>query len=92
MWRALNIYKERYGDVRIPSKFVIDSDDTSWPRICRGLKLGAKTASIRSIGRFVKDFPERKAMLDGLGNNRTYHVMLTRSYGSYCNALNVPIS
>ena len=73
-------YKDHYGDLRIPSKFIVPDDD-SWPRVTRSLRLGdtlltlksthtyigTKTSAIRSMGRFVKNMPERRAALDALG-------------------------
>jgi hypothetical protein len=66
---GLQCYKEVYGDLRVPTSFVIptDEEDPTWSRHCRGLKLGTKVANIRSTGRFVKDMPQRKAELDELG-------------------------
>lgn len=64
--KAVKAYREIYGDLRVPSKFVVPFEDP-WPRVCRGHKLGARLSSIRSAGRFVKDHPERKAELDRLG-------------------------
>jgi hypothetical protein len=63
---ALKFYKEVYGDVRVPSKFVIPDSDP-WPRLTRGVKLGTRVAAIRSAGRYIRDKPERKAELDKLG-------------------------
>jgi Helicase associated domain len=64
--QSLRVYKQIYGDVRVPSKFVIP-DEHPWPRLSRNMKLGARIASIRSAGRYVKDHPERKVDLDELG-------------------------
>lgn len=67
LYRGLVAYKEKFGHIRVPAKFIVPEDDTQWPRITRGLKLGPKTAAIRSIGRYVKDSPDRKKRLDELG-------------------------
>jgi len=63
---ALRQYKTVFGDIRVPSKFVVP-DTNDWPRVTRGLKLGVRVAAIRSAGRYVKDHPERKAELEALG-------------------------
>ena len=61
------VYKQIYGDLRVPAKFVIPDDDDRWSRLSRGLKLGVRVAAIRSAGRYVKERPERKAELDSIG-------------------------
>jgi hypothetical protein len=66
LWEALQTYYRIYGNLRVAVKFIVP-DEEPWPRLCRGCKLGTRVASIRSAGRFVKDHPERKAMLDRLG-------------------------
>jgi len=63
---SLRVYKDLYGELRVPSKFVVP-DDNAWPRLTRNLKLGVRVAAMRSAGRYVKDHPERKAELDELG-------------------------
>lgn len=64
--QAMVVYKEKFGNLRVPSKFVVP-DDTTWPRLSRNVKLGVRIAAIRSAGRYVKDHPERKAELDAMG-------------------------
>ncbi len=64
--QAMVVYKEKFGNLRVPSKFVVP-DDTTWPRLSRNVKLGVRIAAIRSAGRYVKDHPERKAELDSMG-------------------------
>jgi hypothetical protein len=66
IFQSMKLYRELYGDLRIPSKYVIP-DEEPWPRLCRNLKLGVRIAAMRSAGRYVKDHPERKALLDSLG-------------------------
>ena len=69
-WRiihdALQIYKDLYGNLRVPAKFEVP-DETPWPRYCRTVKLGVRVAAMRSAGRYVKDHPSRKKDLDKLG-------------------------
>lgn len=64
--KALKLYKELYGNLRVASKFVVPDSDP-WPRLTRNMKLGVRVAAIRSTGRFVRGHPERKAELDELG-------------------------
>ena len=56
--RAMVVYKQKFGNLRVPSKFIVPDDD-SWPRLSRNVKLGVRIAAIRSAGRYVKDHPER---------------------------------
>lgn len=63
---TLQAYKRIYGDLRVTVKFVVP-DNEAWPRLSRNSKLGLRVASIRSAGRYVKDHPERKAILDEMG-------------------------
>ena len=64
--RALKVYKSIYGNLRVPAKFVCPATK-SWPQIVHNVQLGARVAAIRSSGRFVRDKPERKQILDDLG-------------------------
>ena len=63
---ALKTYKEVYGNLRVPSKFVIPNEEP-WPRMTRKMRLGIKVSTIRSSGRYIKQYPERKALLDSWG-------------------------
>ena len=63
---CLVIYKNIYGDLRIPAKFIVPDADP-WPRAARNAKLGVRVAAIRSAGRYVKENPARKAELDAMG-------------------------
>lgn len=66
IYQAIQVYKDIYGDLRIPSKFIVPNEEP-WPRVSRNVKLGVRVAAIRSAGRYVKDHPERKAQLDEIG-------------------------
>ena len=66
IYEAIKIYKELNGNLRISAKFVVPDEDP-WPRLTRNMKLGVRVAAIRSAGRYVKEFPERKSLLDELG-------------------------
>ena len=63
---AFKTYKDLYGNLRVPSKFVIPNEEP-WPPMTRKMKLGMKLSTIRTTGRFIKQFPERRAYLDSLG-------------------------
>lgn len=45
---AFKAYKERYGDLRVPKKFIVPSDDPSFPPETWGLRLGNSLQSIRN--------------------------------------------
>lgn len=66
IYEAMKVYKSLYGDLRIQSKYVVP-DEEPWPRLTRKVKLGVRVAAMRSAGRYIKDHPERKSLLDGLG-------------------------
>ena len=63
---ALLAYLEVYDDLRVPTSFVVPSEEP-WPEACWGMKLGSTVDTIRSREAFVKDRPERREWLDGLG-------------------------
>ena len=48
IYRALKAYKEKFGNLSIPMKFVVAADDLSWPEELRGLKLGDVAHNIRN--------------------------------------------
>jgi hypothetical protein len=51
---ALVKYKDLYGDMLVPTKFVVASDDITWPEETWGMKLGRDVSNIRG-GRSWKD-------------------------------------
>lgn len=63
---ALKTYKELYGNLRVPAKFCIP-DEEPWSPIIRKMRLGTKVSTIRTAGKYIKQFPERKALLDSWG-------------------------
>ena len=83
VYRALNLYKQIYGDLLVPQPFVVpqqndneeDQEGEWWSKIKNkennsdlcGLRLGARVNAIRSQGTFVNKNPERKQLLDDLG-------------------------
>jgi len=44
IYQTIQVYKEIFGDLRIPSKFVVPNDDP-WPRVSRNVKLGVRMLS-----------------------------------------------
>ena len=66
MRAALRAYQEVHGDLQVPFAFVVPSE-APWPEEAWGMKLGRRVDGIRHRGDFVKDLPERRAKLDGLG-------------------------
>ncbi|CAJ1930515.1 unnamed protein product [Cylindrotheca closterium] len=69
-WRAIlaafQMYKAAYGDLKVPSRFVVPSM-APWPEAAWDMPLGKKVALIRSEGKYVDDKPNRRAQLDKLG-------------------------
>jgi hypothetical protein len=63
---ALLTYLEEYDDLRVPTSFVVPSEEP-WPEACWGVKLGYTVANIRHSEDFVKGRPERREWLDGIG-------------------------
>jgi len=66
IYKALNAYKQLEGNTRVPARFEVPRS-SPWPEECYDLKLGMRVASIRSVGRYVKDFPDRIQQLDEMG-------------------------
>lgn len=66
VYECIEVYKAKYGDLRIPNKFVVP-DEEPWPKLYRNMRLGIRIAAIRSSGRHVRGHPERKAALDAIG-------------------------
>ena len=62
---ALSIYKEKYGNLLVPQKYVIPANDTIYPPNLRGLKLGLRVKSIRQAQSYTSI--ECSAKLDRLG-------------------------
>ena len=63
---ALRVYKEQFGDVRVPTRFAVP-DSEPWPTSAHGLKLGIRVAAIRSTGKYVSGSDERRTELEDLG-------------------------
>mmetsp|Transcript_37679 Transcript_37679/g.82549 ORF Transcript_37679/g.82549 Transcript_37679/m.82549 type:complete len:1014 (-) Transcript_37679:79-3120(-) len=63
---ALQMYNAAYGDLKVPSRFVVPSLPP-WPEVAWGLKLGQRVASIRSTGKYVQDDNDRRQTLDDMG-------------------------
>ena len=63
---ALATYKELRGDMYVPHRFVVPSDEL-WPEQMWEMKLGRTVDSIRSQGAFVRDDPGRRQWLEDNG-------------------------
>jgi hypothetical protein len=59
-------YKQLFGDLKIPSRFIVPSEDP-WPSAGWTVKLGHKVTLIRGTGKFTENQPERRALLDEIG-------------------------
>ncbi|KAF0743498.1 hypothetical protein Ae201684P_020179 [Aphanomyces euteiches] len=62
---ALKTYKQFYGDMRIPTKFVVPLDDPAWPVDLANIKLGLVAFHLRSKQATLSD--EKKQELNMLG-------------------------
>ena len=54
---AIVRYKEVYGDLRVPKKFVIPSDTDEWPKITWGLKLGSSLVRYCTVSPHITHLP-----------------------------------
>jgi hypothetical protein len=64
---ALIVYKEQYGNLLTPSRFVVPSR-SPWAEETWGMNLGQAVLGIRNRGDFLRDDkPERKRWLDKMG-------------------------
>mmetsp|Transcript_4467 Transcript_4467/g.8793 ORF Transcript_4467/g.8793 Transcript_4467/m.8793 type:complete len:681 (-) Transcript_4467:301-2343(-) len=69
-WRtilaAFQMYKAAYGDLKVPSRFVVPAM-APWPEPAWRLKLGQRVAAIRSTGKYVQNNEGRRKVLDDMG-------------------------
>jgi hypothetical protein len=63
---ALLAYKELYGDLNVPTKFVCPSE-RPWPKAVWKLRLGARVSAVRSRGHYVGADTARWAQLEAMG-------------------------
>ena len=63
---ALIIYSNIYGNVLVPSAFIVPHNDNAWPKATWGIRLGNCVHRIRLRHDFVKNHPDRLQQLDGL--------------------------
>mmetsp|Transcript_1334 Transcript_1334/g.2413 ORF Transcript_1334/g.2413 Transcript_1334/m.2413 type:complete len:1006 (-) Transcript_1334:39-3056(-) len=63
---AFQMYKAAYGDLKVPSRFVVPSMPP-WPESAWGFKLGQRVAAIRSTGKYVEGNDTRRKILDDMG-------------------------
>jgi hypothetical protein len=61
------VSQDRIQPLVVPSDFVVPEASKIWPQELWGYPLGAKCVAVRTKGLYVKDNPQRKALLDGLG-------------------------
>ena len=66
IYDALFVYREKYGDVNIPSRFIVPGT-SDWPSACHGLHLGRKASSIRRGTLAYAVEGDRRRMLEDLG-------------------------
>ena len=63
---ALIVFKERFGDLMVPSLFVVPRDD-GWPDGCVGMPLGRRVRQIRERNDYLGDDLSRWATLEEMG-------------------------
>jgi len=95
---ALLTYRDKFGNLLVPHRFIIPEDDMTWPPHVWGLKLGQKVRNIRSVGVHVKDNQQRVDMLNEIGfvwddNEFRWRQSLKalQTYKAVYGALNVPL-
>ena len=66
VYESLIVYKGIFGDVNVPSKFVVP-DEAPWPDSLRGLGLGQQVGAIRNKEKLVFGFSDREKKLNELG-------------------------
>ena len=64
--QSLQAYQEVHGDLQVLRPFAVPSE-VPWPEEAWGMQLGYRVHGIRSQEHYVKDHPERRVELDGLG-------------------------
>jgi len=66
---SLVYYSSMYGNVMVPSSFVIPHEDERWPKATWGYPLGNVVYRVRFRNDFLlgENAVERKNQLDGLG-------------------------
>lgn len=66
LYRALVMYKSTYGDVKIPRKWVVPSEDP-WPAESWGMKLGYRVHNIVHRGDYILSNSTRSELAADLG-------------------------
>ena len=64
--KSLQVYKELHGDLEVPYEFVVPPE-APWPEDAWGMNLGKRTESIRNREIYLKDRPDRVAVLNRMG-------------------------
>uniref|UniRef100_A0A7S4EQH0 Helicase-associated domain-containing protein n=1 Tax=Pseudo-nitzschia australis TaxID=44445 RepID=A0A7S4EQH0_9STRA len=71
IFESLIIYKALYGNILVPSTFVVPNDDDRWPKACWGISLGNSVYKIRNRGDYLgginNNSHSRREQLDALG-------------------------
>ena len=80
---ALLLYKNQYGCLRVPQKFVVPSDSIEWPHETRGMKLGTLVDSIRQ----GLSYADRREELIALGFDYKHQSKRAFTFSSVCTAL-----
>lgn len=65
---AFKLYRAAYGDLKVPSKFVVPNI-APWPKPSWGLRLGKAVSEMRSTGKFLQgpNATERRRILEDMG-------------------------
>lgn len=64
--QALNLFKEIYGDLDIPSRFEVPAED-QWPTSLHGLRLGPRLKRLLASRKFLEGYPDRVNELRSFG-------------------------
>ncbi|RLN20549.1 hypothetical protein BBJ28_00013621 [Nothophytophthora sp. Chile5] len=64
---ALRHFREIHGHADVPCRFAVAKDDEEWPKLSRGIRLGAMVNSIRSRSAFPKQVAQSADELERLG-------------------------
>jgi hypothetical protein len=59
---ALLKYKDKYGDMLVPCKFVVPNDDITWPKVIWGMKLGFAVDHIRRGNTYADNREDLKSI------------------------------
>ena len=60
IYLALQEYKREFGNVMVPTQYVVPSGDSRFSESTWNVKLGTRVQSIRAHGTFVANSPEKR--------------------------------